>query len=241
MAGDLPGFLTREGDALVFNGEGEFIFYVPEKFFDTKNAEILGEYVRVIGIMDYAIFDKNGKNSGLKQFRLPTQIITRPYTIEKLKQVQLTKYSPVQDYRALKYKKGDYVLANENVAQDVENIEAFYRLIIWGNMPNTIPYDELQNYYIENADINGASYGVNIQLIGVTISESYRDINDPSVPFRLSGSKDMHAYRHTNIRDIAKYTSPFASITSENWDDAVVGAITVKGHKESPMEKILMT
>ena len=237
---DLPGFLIRKDKSLLFNGEGEFIFYVPEKYFDTKNATIIGEYVKLIGILDYAIFDKNGKHSGLKQFNLPTEFITKPYTIDKIKEVQLTKNSFKQDYRAMKYKKGDPIIYDENVAQDVINVENFYRLFIWGNIPNTISYDKLQNYFIENMAINGFSYGVTMQMLGIIISESCRSIDDPSKPFRLSGSKDMHAYNQVNIRDISKYTSPFAAITSENWDNAVVSAITTKNTKESPMEKILM-
>ena len=47
---DIPGFLAKKDHSIVFNGEGEFIFYVPEKFFDTKNAVAIGAYVSLIGI-----------------------------------------------------------------------------------------------------------------------------------------------------------------------------------------------
>ena len=40
---------------------------------------------------------------------------------------------------------------------------------------------------------------------------------------------------------IPKYISAFTSITSENWDDAVVNAVINKNKVDSPMEKILMT
>ena len=100
----MPGFVSRKGDSIVFNGEGEFVFYVPEKYFDTKNAIIEGEYVNILGVLDYAIFDKNGKHSGLKPFKLPTVFLTKPYTIDKLKDVQLTKNVDKQDYRLFKYK-----------------------------------------------------------------------------------------------------------------------------------------
>lgn len=39
---------------------------------------------------------------------------------------------------------------------------------------------------------------------------------------------------------VPKYISPFSSITSENWDDAVVNAIINDKTVDSPMEKILM-
>ncbi|MBP5595739.1 MAG: hypothetical protein J6Y02_10180 [Pseudobutyrivibrio sp.] len=238
---DLPGFLKRDGKSILFNGEGEFVFYVPEKFFETKNAVVIGEYVKLIGILDYAIFDKNGKHSGLKQFRLPTEFITRPYTVENLKDVQLTSYSKPTDYRAMKYKKDDIIIFDENVAQDVVNVESFYRLFIWGNLPNTIPYDELQNYFMENMALNGFSYGVSMQMIGIVLSEDCRYREDHSIPFRLAKTKNMHDYDQVNVREVARYTSPFASITGENWDTAVVNAVITDKRKYSPMEKIMMT
>ena len=238
---DIPGFLAKKDHSIVFNGEGEFIFYVPEKFFDTKNAVVIGEYVSLIGILQYAVFDKNGKHSGLKAFRLPTTFLTKPYTIEKMKDVQLTKNTEKQDYRALKYKKGDLIIVDENIAQDVAHIEDFYRLFIYGHIPNTIKYDQLQDYFMDNMRLNGNSYGTSMQLIGIIISESCRASKDLSKPFRLSKSNDMNDYQMVNIRLIPKYTSPFASITSENWDDAVVNAIITPNTKDSPMERILMT
>ena len=36
----VPKFIKRSGDALLFSGEGEFLFYVPETFFERKTAEI---------------------------------------------------------------------------------------------------------------------------------------------------------------------------------------------------------
>lgn len=67
----VPKFLKREGDSLVFDQEGQFVFYVPEVFFSRGDAQIKGEYVNLLGILDYAIFDKNGKHDGLKRFYFP--------------------------------------------------------------------------------------------------------------------------------------------------------------------------
>ena len=32
----LPPFLRKEKDSILFNGDGELYFYVPEKYFDLK-------------------------------------------------------------------------------------------------------------------------------------------------------------------------------------------------------------
>jgi len=34
MAYNVPSFLKKDGDSLIFNKPGEFIFYVPEIYFD---------------------------------------------------------------------------------------------------------------------------------------------------------------------------------------------------------------
>ena len=43
-----------------------------------------------------------------------------------------------------------------------------------------------------------------------------------------------------NIKKIPKYTSAFASITSENADEAIANAIINKTHKDSALEKVMM-
>lgn len=52
---------------------------------------------------------------------------------------------------------------------------------------------------------------------------------------------DPLAYVTIPITDVPKKVSPYVSITSQNWDESVVGAITV-GDKgmDSPLEPVLM-
>ena len=62
---ELPNFLSLVDDSLVFNQDNkEFVFYVPENFFNDKTkrpiAEIIGEDVSMIGICNWAIIDSNG-------------------------------------------------------------------------------------------------------------------------------------------------------------------------------------
>lgn len=238
----IPFFLKRKDDALLFNGDGQFIFYVPETYFDSKNAIIVGDYVNILGILNYSIENKTGGNGGLRTFNFPTVFLTKPTTIDKVKDVKLTKTTPSQDYRLLKYNKGDMVVVSTKVPQDIVNVEDFYRLfVITGNIPNTIPYDKLQDYFIESMTLNGASYGISLQMFGILLSELCRSVKDESIPFRLAKEKDMTNYRPVSIKVIPKLISPYSAITSENWDEAVVNAIINKGDKTSPMEKILMT
>jgi hypothetical protein len=42
------------------------------------------------------------------------------------------------------------------------------------------------------------------------------------------------------ITKVPKYTSPYTAITSENADEAVAAALTIKSNADSPLEKIVM-
>lgn len=236
----VPGFLRKEGDTLLFNQEGELIFYIPETYFDRGDAIIEGEYVNLIGVFDYAIFDKNGKNSGLKRFFFPTVFLSKPYTIDKQKRVKLTASQPITNYRLLRFKKDDAVVVSTKVPMNTANIESFYKIFLYGKLPNTIPIDKLQEYFTKNIELNGASYGVSLQMFGFVIGAMARDPNNLYKAFRNSKYTDPTAYRMISIMDLPKYISPSQSIGSQNWENAVVGAIMTPSDINSPLEKLLM-
>jgi hypothetical protein len=111
--------------------------------------------------------------------------------------------------------------------------------IITGDIPNTIPYDKIQNIIIENMDINGNNYKVTLQLWGIIISEICRAANNQEIPFRLSKSNDMHAYKSISIKDVSRMDSPYAAINTENFDISMVRATLSDKESTSPLEKIL--
>ena len=263
MAFNIPKFLKRDGDALLFNQEGQFVFYVPELYFDRGDAQIKGEYINLLGILDYTIFNKNGSNIGLKRFYFPTVFLCKPSRIEKAKKLHLKKVLEpkvlhnsavdedteylfddddihTQDYRLLIFEKGDAIVVSTKVPQNIANVEDFYRIFLTGKLPTTIPYDKLQDYFIESMSLNGSSYGMSLQMFGIVVSEMCRDPKDPARAFRHTRFTDQRSYRAISIKDLPKYISPSASISSENWDLGILGAITNPSDTNSPMEKLLM-
>lgn len=237
---NLPYFLRQEGNSLIYKDEGEMIFFLPESYFTRNNAIIIGENINVIGMFNYVIYDKNGKQKGkLTPFYFPTSFLTQPYEVEIKKQVKLTKNSPVEDYRLLKFKKDSVVVVSTKVPQMIVNVEEFFSIFMGGNMINTIPYDKLHEYFIESMSLNGNKFGFNNQIFGIMIGESCRDIDNRSIPFRLSGKTDLNSYQMIGVTDIPKVISPYTAITSENWDDSTVAAVMNKKHKYSPLEKIM--
>lgn len=237
----MPSFLKEKDMSYIFSNDGCFKFYVPEKFFDTGLAVLTGEIVSLFGILTYAIFDKNDKLVGkLRNFYFPSTFESKPDDIEILRGVKLTKNSKEQDYRVLKYYKDGIIVLNKEISQDSSNLDKFYKALQYGNIPNTVPYNELQNYFLKNIQLTGNGYDVSLQLIGIVFSELCRSIKNSDIPFRMSNSDDMTAYQMVNIREVPQNVSPFSAITSERWDDAVISSITTTNTKESPLEKIMM-
>jgi len=241
MAG-LPSFIKEEHNKLIFVGKDkEFVAYIPEKYFDRKMAEQMGEYIELLGVFNYTVQDlKTGKNIGLKRFKLPTFFITKPYMTEKKKEVKLLKESEIEDYRVLRYREGDEIASSIDLVQYIGNVEKFINL--WyslGYINNTIGYDELLDYILANASINGVNYGLSAQMIGFTITEICRDIDNPDVPFRLSGKTNMHEYKSMALKNISKHISPYTAIISEDFDESLIYAMMNNTPKDTPLEKIL--
>ena len=114
-------------------------------------------------------------------------------------------------------------------------------MVVTAKMPTTIPYDTLQDYFIENAKLNGFSYGLTMQMFGMLVSVICRSRSDISKEFRLEKDTNMNNYRFISIKQVPKYVSPYVSITSENFDEALMGAMLTEGKDVySPIEKIFM-
>lgn len=241
----LPAFLKQKGESLYYNGEGEFIFFVPEEYFDIDVAVIEGEYVRIIGILDYCIARKPGDMlKKVVPFNFPTMFLTKPGSIEKVKDLKILPNATPANYRLLKYTNNDLdqIVMSTKVPEDIANVEDFFRIFVkTGRIPKSIPYDRLYEYFLDSISLNGSNYGISAQLFGL-ILELCRDPEDISRPFRLSKTinESMLGYKTVSIVTLPKYISPYVSISSENWNESIVGAIMNDNHKDSPLEKVVM-
>ena len=243
MSEGLPSWLREEHQKLIFNDkEKELVAYIPEKFFERNIATVIGEYIELLGIFNYTVQDlKTGKNIGLKTFRFPTIFTTMPSYTEKVKEIQLIKDSDVSDYRVLRYRYGDEFVVSTDVIQTIANVEKCVNLFyVLGFIPNTIPYDQIHEYIMDNMSLNGNSYGVNAQMFGFTISELCRSKKDPNIPFRLSKSTNMHEYKSMSIKNISKLISPYTAIISEDFDESLLYAMLNDNPKDTPLEEILV-
>ncbi len=247
----IPSFLRKDKDTLYFKGEGEFIFFVPEIFFERQCAIVMGEYVNLIGILDYAIVKTpnqvNNITRNLKTFNFPTQFLCKPGKIDKVKDFKIKEtVHKAEDYRLLRFTDNgkDQIVVSTKVAQDITNVEEFFNLFIkTGNIPKSIPYDKLHEYFFESIRLNGGSYDTTAQLFGVIISEICRDPHNMKNPFRLSKAidEDFNSYNSTSIINIPKMISPFTAITSQNWDESLIYACNMdpENVKDTPLERVM--
>lgn len=248
MADQVPSFLSQKDNALLYNGEGELLFYIPETYFgNTKNpvAKVIGYYISSMGAFDWAIMSPNGKVGKINPFKWPTVVLCKPYEVEKVKGLEINNHKP-RDYRVLHFKKGDEVISDVNIPEIVDNVETLFKLMVitGAKMPNTIPYDQFFRYFPESMNLNGNSFGINMQIFGVLESETLRDPNDPSKPFRHTKMNDMTGYQQLSVIQVPKYTSPYVALTSQNWDESLMAANLMDDDskiKSSPMEKIITT
>ena len=242
----IPAFLKKKEDTVYYSGKGEFLLFVPEVFFERKCAVVEGEFVELLGICNYAINENPGKtdiSKNIKTFYFPSRFITKPGKMEKVKDYSITK-NYTADYRIFHYEDNgeDQIIVSTKVPQDITNVEDFFRLFVnTGNIPNTINYDDIYKYFLDSIKINGNSYNLPASLFGLIVSELCRDPKDINKPFRLGSSidSDKYSYESISVKDIPKLVSPFTSLTSENFDKAVVGAIMNKNNQSTPMERIL--
>ena len=236
----MASFFKTIGDKVVFSGDGELIYYVPEKYFTIKAAETIGEKIKTMGMFSYAIFDKNGKRVLLKPFNCPTMIECIPNNINKEANYLLDGAKEPKAYRLLHFKDGDELICSTKVPVDFSVLEKFVDIFKGGNLPENIPYNQIQDYVLKNAELCRFDYKVSAQIIGMIISEIYRYDKDLSKPFRLSKSSDMLSYKAISVDKVPKYTSAFTAVTSDNADEAIAAAITTKGNIDSPLEKMVM-
>lgn len=238
MEEKLPSFIVREGLSLKFKGEGHLAFYIPEYYFDRQYILVEGDKFSLIGLFNYAIFDSNGKAmGGLRTFKFPSMFTCLPSDMDKINNVKLNNESEPEDYRVLKFVNDDILVLSTKIPMLVDNIETFFKMLNSGKLPTTIPYKELHELFAENAELNKANYPASHQVLGMIVSEICRDKNDTNRPFRLTNDK---SYTNMNVKDVPKTTSPFAAITSENFNESMVAAINDEAFKPSPLERLVI-
>lgn len=247
---DIPPFSKRDGDKLLFSGDGYIEYYIPDEYFGSKSSTIEGSYLRILGSFNYRIFSESGKPGKLKEFNYPTLFMCKPGKIERGVKLQLDSHLDEMTYGVLRFFDGDELISRLHTEQYIDNVSELFRLHLrTGNVPNSIPYDTLYSFPFESMELNGGKFAVHSQAMGLMYSKICRDPDDINKPFRLSKAidKSMQGYHPISIKRAAKLISPFVAMTAENIDESIMVAVMMSDdektgkakHKESPLERIM--
>lgn len=228
----LPSYLKNDKGKVIYKGTDELLFFVPESYFNNL-ASLEGSVVKLFGLFFY----KQKSENKFNVFRYPSFFFTTPCDIQPKKDVKINHVDSM-DYRVLVYRSGDTVINSTKTLKSIRHVEAFVDFVNSGRLPNMLPQHELGEFFNNNMKFNVGSYNVPANKIDLALSELCRHPTDPTIPYRLSKPTNPYAYKMINIRDLAKASSPFASLTSENWDEALIHAVQNKKYKPSPLEEL---
>ena len=230
---DIPPFSRRDGDALLFSGDGYLEYYIPDEYFGSRSTMVEGSYLKISGSFNY-----------------PTIFMCKPGKVERNVKLQLDPSLDESVYGVLRFFDGDQLITRIHTEKYIDNVSELFRLHLrTGNVPNSIPYDTLFSYPFDAMELNSGKFAVHSQAMGLLYSKICRDPEDVNVPFRLSKAidKSMTGYKPISIKRAAKLISAFVAMTSENIDESIMVAVMMSDdektgkskHKESPLEKIM--
>jgi hypothetical protein len=225
---------------------GEII--IPQSYIEHHIAEIIGQEIEIFGLFDILVWDTfeiEKYKPTVYHFKFPSKIRTSPSEIENKKFPGESENSII-----LKYTDGDVFIVSTAVQKDPNVARQMIDIIFNGYMPSTISYSDIYDFWTKVNDFNGVKINASEAVLELVISELCRDPNDLSQEFRKAiqkqyksnpGSKiDLKSRKMVNIRDIPKYSSTFASLTSGNPSQGITSSIarrrTGKPDKETPVE-----
>ena len=240
-------YLTKVKDKLLFTGT-KMEAYIPDKLFKKNLNEYQGQNINLIGIFNYRIGDAKGNisnSSKLYTVKFPSKFVTKPNSYVT-KEMELIPGMGSEKYHVLTYYKNDEVMVNTNIVKSIDNVKIFLDLLLSGNLPSTINYEDILKIMIKCAEINGETCGVTSLIYSVVCSELCRYRKDQSIPFRKIIGKDKAGqldYYLSNARSVCANSSTFSALTFEDIDTMLVYAINKKRYNkaenDSPLESII--
>lgn len=247
MAVSVHSNFREQGEELIFiNNFCEV--YIPQDFMTRELISIIGDTVKLYGIFNFKVSDKEIKrsnNMSTNIFKFPSYIHMSPSDIEYGVNLQLKGDSQEEKYIVLKFNKGDRFINSLCIATDNDQVIDFVKIMSYGKLPHTIPYDKVLDLWLNNLSINNNDLGVTSVIQELFIAAIYRDKNDPSKAFRfvIDDKTSMYDYTTINLKHLANYNSAFTAVTFEDPDYALTNAITKTLYNqkeiESPIEKVI--
>ena len=190
---------------------------VPQDYFDKSIADMIGKDVNMYGLFEIKVYDTEEPDEHDVPrkifFKHKGMVFCSPHSIEEKRDDNGEKIL------TLTFKYGDVFIKNTTIAIDTKVANKMLDLMTLGYLPPVFPYEEIAKYWTDVNSFNGVSIGSMSQAsIELIVSEVARDPRNPARTFRSKLRDDPKTNRLNwkliNIRQIPKYSSTFASISS---------------------------
>ena len=226
---------------------------IPQDYFDKGIAELIGKNVSLFGLFEIKVYeaDPDEVDKDVSKIKYKTYFFKHKGTILSCPHSIIEKRNDLgEKYQTLVFKKGDEFIRSTLIVVDSKVASKMLDLMTLGYLPNVFPYEDIADYWTQVNTFNGIKISSMSQAsIELIVSEVARDPKDPSRTFR-SKLKDFpktnrYAWKLINIRQIPRYTSVFASITSGDPKGNLISIISRQrnngnNQKESPVEDAIL-
>jgi hypothetical protein len=218
---------------------GEII--IPAEYMDHNIAEIIGQEVDTFGLFNFYVYDSYDVENIKPRvffFKFPSRIRMAPSSIGDRRGEKGEK-----EY-VLKFEEGDTLITSTAIQENSDVARQMIDIMFNAYLPEAIPYHEIHQFWTQVNRFNGVKPAASEAVLELVVSELARDPNDLSRPFRLLMRDDRNvssgARKLINIKNIPKYNSTFASVTSGNAKQGITSSIARrrqgKPDKSSPIE-----
>jgi hypothetical protein len=223
--------------------------HIPEDYISHNIAELIGNEIDTFGLFNIYVWDDYDIEHTKPRtffFKFPSRIRTAPSVIDT------RRGKDGEKIRVLKYEEGDILIKSVAIQENSDVARQMLDIMFNAYLPDTIPYNNIYSFWTRVNIFNGVKPAANEAILKIIISEICRDPDDLSRPFRhylrdkfLHGGVigDMSKRKMLNIRNIPKYNSTFASVTSGNAKQGITSSIarirSGKIDKDSPIEKAI--
>jgi len=244
--------LVQEDNSIIFQSKTFCLdIYIPKKNFDRSLSEYNGAYIKTLGIFAFDIKQissaEKGKFGIFHTLKFPN-IIQFTYSDHfKYEGTLNNGLISSREYEVFRLTDGDIFMDRVVIEQSATAVINFVNSLHDGQIPETIPYPELINLYLNALDLNHVSLKNPAVVFELILSELCRDKNDLHRPFREAIARQANynqfAYQSINLREIPSLSNTFAALSFEDFDNAAIASINNNNsnmkEKESPIEKII--
>lgn len=249
-------FKPQPDTSIVFTGS-KMIIQIPESFLVKGISEINRTAVTTIGIFNGYIFD-DLENEDLTKadhnfvMKLPTKVFLNPSHIDKstifVEKVETETLEKENVYNLI-FLEGDTFMSTSNAVQECSTVDDFMYMLLYGQLPKNIKYEELPMLWLQCSLINGSgTLGSDFSTFGIVISNLVRDPQNFSKPFRLVFEKYFEKGimngKMMSYQAIPRYISNFTAVTGSDPRQGVTVAMARShgGHEKdikSPIEEVI--